>query len=175
MHFCTCSIRTSRLPEMNVFASGVLLAALLSVLGVTAPAAIIHVPADQPTIQQAINAANNGDLVLVSRGTYLENIDYHGKAISIQSTSGPTQTIIDGNNAGMVVTFQTQEGAQSVLTGFTIQHGNATFGAGVMLLGTSPTLTSKHFPQQHSTVWRIRRCDRREWLFASDRAQHVPG
>jgi hypothetical protein len=29
----------------------------------------IHVPADQPTIQAAINAANSGDTVLVAPGT----------------------------------------------------------------------------------------------------------
>ena len=35
---------------------------------------IIHVPADQPTIQQGINAASTGDTVLVDTGTYNENI-----------------------------------------------------------------------------------------------------
>jgi hypothetical protein len=131
--------------NVNLFARAALLAALVSLLAVTAPAATIHVPADQPTIQQAINAANSGDLVVVSPGTYIELIDYHGKAISIQSIGGPEQTIIDGNNAGTVVTFQTSEGAQSVLTGFTIQHGNASFGAGIMLSGTSPTISRNVF------------------------------
>jgi serine protease len=130
----------------NTFASGTLFAALLNLLTAAATASTIHVPADQPTIQQAINAATNGDIILVSPGTYFEHINYHGKAIAIQSTNGSAQTIIDGSNTGTVATFQTQEGPQSVLTGFTIQHGSASFGAGVMLtFGTSPTITRNIF------------------------------
>ena len=65
----------------------------------------IHVPADQPTIQAAINAASNGDTVLVSPGTYFENINFIGKAITVKSASGPAVTIIDGSNSGPVATF----------------------------------------------------------------------
>ena len=60
----------------------------------------IHVPADQPTIQAAINAASNGDTVLVAPGTYLENINFNGKSITVTSSGGPSVTIIDGNAKG---------------------------------------------------------------------------
>jgi len=49
---------------------------------------VIHVPADRPTIQAAINAASKGDTVLVSPGTYTENINLNGKAITVTSTEG---------------------------------------------------------------------------------------
>ncbi|HWM26253.1 MAG TPA: choice-of-anchor Q domain-containing protein [Chthoniobacterales bacterium] len=141
--------QTERSPHISPICSigtfAPLVVALLILLPPTVPAATIRVPADQPTIQQAIAAAANGDLVLVSPGVYFERIDYLGRAISIQSTDGPTRTIIDGNLGGTVVTLQTQEGAQSVLTGFTIRRGNATFGAGMTLLGTSPTITGNIF------------------------------
>ena len=122
-----------------------LVAAVLGALPTAATADTIYVPADQPTIQMAITAANNGDVILVSPGTYFEHIDYLGKAISIQSTNGPAQTVIDGSNSGTVVTFQTQENAQSVLTGFTIQHGSESFGAGIMLFAASATITKNIF------------------------------
>src|SRR5262245_23192392 len=65
----------------------------------------LNVPADYPTIQSAINAANNGDTVLVAPGTYYENINFNGKAITVTSSSGASATIIDGSHNGTVVTF----------------------------------------------------------------------
>ena len=55
------------------------------------PASTIHVPGDQPTIQAGVNAASNGDIVLVAPGTYYENIDIKGKAITVTSSGGATQ------------------------------------------------------------------------------------
>ena len=56
-----------------------LTAAFAFSLGILPPAAnsaTIQVPADQPTIQAAINSATSGDSILVSPGIYLENLDY---------------------------------------------------------------------------------------------------
>src|SRR5580698_6997853 len=100
------------------------LALLVSALSVdSATAATIRVPQDQPTIQAGINAANNGDTVLVSPGTYSEAINFNGKAITVRSSNGPKVTIIDGGGTSNDVTFQSNETLTSVLSGFTIQNG----------------------------------------------------
>jgi hypothetical protein len=84
---------------------------LLVLLSLTAAgyAAVIHVPADQSTLQAAINAAQNGDTVLVAPGTYFENINFSGKAIRVTSSGGYALTIIDGIfNYQSVVTTPTE-------------------------------------------------------------------
>ncbi len=126
---------------------------LLAVITITAQ--IIHVPADQPTIQAGIDASSDGDTVLVAEGTYLENINFNGMAITVASefsidgdTSHIANTIIDGSepddpDQGSVVTFNSDEDTTSVLYGFTITGGSGTLilegstdakgGGGIML------------------------------------------
>ena len=98
-------------------------------------AAVIRVPQDFSTIQGAIDAAVNGDTVRVAPGTYIENIDFLGKAITVASETGPDVTIIDGSSsvAGSVVSFTSGEGPTSVLNGFTVQNGDASEGGGVTI------------------------------------------
>ncbi|MCB9881841.1 MAG: right-handed parallel beta-helix repeat-containing protein [Planctomycetes bacterium] len=102
-------------------------------------------------IQDGILAAANGDTVLVLPGTYLENLDFLGKAITVRSRSGPVVTIIDANQAGSAVAFVTGEGPQSVIEGFTLTNGSGTplgagtgEGGGVACAGSSPTIRANH-------------------------------
>jgi hypothetical protein len=99
---------------------------------------IIHIPAEQPTIQAGINAAVDGDTVLVADGRYYENINFRGKAITVASrylldgdTAHIANTIIDGSRPGhadsaSVVYFISGEDTTSLLYGFTITHGGGT-------------------------------------------------
>jgi len=108
---------------------------------------IINVPTDQPTIQAGIDVAADGDTVLVQPGTYFENINYNGKHITVaslflttQDTTYISQTVIDGNENGSVVTFDSGEDSTAVMTGFTISDGSAQFGGGIYCCDSSPRL-----------------------------------
>ncbi len=117
----------------------------------------IHVPADQATIQAAINAASNGGTVLVAPGTYFENINFKGKAITVTSSGGPSVTIIDGSANGSVVTFNSGETTSSVLSGFTIRNGQSNFstpgfgsGGGIFIHSSSPTIGGNVITGNHA-------------------------
>ena len=127
------------------------------------PGTVIHVPGDFSTIQAAIDASGDGDLLLVGPGTYLENLDFLGKDITVRSDLdadpvtidlSPMTTIIDGSspsnpNLGSVVSFKNGESAAAMLRGFTLTGGTGTYlaasfsfnGGGVFCQDASPTIT----------------------------------
>ncbi|UCH96064.1 MAG: right-handed parallel beta-helix repeat-containing protein, partial [Candidatus Aminicenantes bacterium] len=73
------------------------------------------------SIQKGIDAANNGDTVIVVAGVYHENIDFNQKAIIVKSESGPFSTTIKGTGIGDVVMGEGANG--STIQGFTITGG----------------------------------------------------
>jgi len=87
--------------------------------------ATIRVPRDQPTIQAGIDAAVDGDTVLVASGSYYENINFIGKGIVLISMEGPDSTIIDGENwmIDEVVCMASTENDSTVFSGFTVRNG----------------------------------------------------
>ncbi|MHC4942263.1 MAG: right-handed parallel beta-helix repeat-containing protein [Planctomycetota bacterium] len=120
-----------------------ILVAVLS-LPVVAFSATIYVPDNYPNIQGAIDAAVEGDTVIVKPGTYVENIDFKGKAITVRSSDGAEVTFIDGNQVGRVVEFVSGETLDSILMGFTITNGYSASGGGggIRCEESSPTITN---------------------------------
>jgi hypothetical protein len=99
--------------------------------------AIIAVNAGE-SVQAAIDAAVDGDVITVAPGEYGEDIDFHGKAIAVVG-SGPG-SVLRGSGSGPVVTFDEGEDAASVLDSFTVTGGNAVRGGGIFVSGASPTI-----------------------------------
>ena len=93
------------------------------------------------TIQTGINAASSGDTVLVSAGTYKENINYSGKNISVRSTGGPLSTIMVPLNSSIpVVRIINNENSSALLSGFTIKDGGNVRGSAIKVSGSSPII-----------------------------------
>ncbi|MCP4581996.1 MAG: hypothetical protein GY839_10280 [candidate division Zixibacteria bacterium] len=109
---------------------------------------IIYVPADYPTIQEAINNSFDGDTVLVSPGTYIENISFNGHSIVLGSmflTTGDTSyvssTIIDGGSLGTVIDLRSGEDSTTAIIGLTIQNGfTENYGAGIWCQHSDPRI-----------------------------------
>lgn len=111
---------------------------LMAMAAVPAMATIRDVPAQYATIQAGIDAAVNGDEVVVAPGHYLEDITFHGKHITVRSTDplNPdvvATTIIDANTQEVdasVVSFDNTGYGSSTLSGFTLTGATAPYGGG---------------------------------------------
>ena len=84
-------------------------------------------------IQAAIEAANNGDTILVYPGVYVENVYFNGKALTVNSLealegdrSYVQSTIIDGNRTNPCVSF-INGNLEATLRGFTLRNGMGSF------------------------------------------------
>lgn len=92
------------------------------------------------TINAAIDAADANDVIVAHKGTFTENVDFDGKAITVRSTNVDwdtvLNTIINGNGVSQAVYFHNGEGSGSILQGFTVTNGLM----GINCLQTSPQI-----------------------------------
>ena len=145
MSLCTLPYRTCRRAAFRSVA-GVRFVALMALLCVqSAAAATWYVSANggsnsnsgksaeapKATIQAAINAAANGDTILVGDGTYGAIVTTN-RLLHIKSLNGVATTIIDGGGSGACVNaappgdpiYVTGGCTNTVIEGFTIQNGS---------------------------------------------------
>ena len=98
----------------------------------------IHVPDDYVTIQKAVNASNEGDMIIVRDGTYSENINVN-KRLTIRSENGSAfTTVIAANPKNHVFTVSADYVNINGLTiTGTTSHDFTDYAAGIYLeLGT---------------------------------------
>jgi hypothetical protein len=92
---------------------------------------IIDVPSDYSNITDALNAASNGDTILVAPGTYQETIVIPNKSLVLASrfvetedTSYIYQTKLDGGGGTRVIDIPSSVVSLPTIIGFTIQNAN---------------------------------------------------
>jgi len=121
---------------------------------------ILEVPSSYSTIQEAIDSANKGDVVIIGNGTYTGvgncDIQFNGKAITVKSENGAESCIIDcggsENEPHSGFIFNNGESRLSILEGVTIKNAYAPMrrivnwdtraGGGIFCERSSPTIRS---------------------------------
>jgi pectin methylesterase-like acyl-CoA thioesterase len=123
----------------------------------SAEATTILVPSQFSTIQAAIDAATSGDEIIVSPGTYYENLRIDDKGILLRSTQ-PTNpqvvadTVIDGGRTDTVIRSWGKETNALVVSGFTITHGDGNMAGGILGDNRSATIEYNIICDNHSRM-----------------------
>ena len=131
---------------------------LLLVTAASVPAATRLVPDEYATIQDAIDACMDGDVVVAAPGIYTgpgnRDIDFKGKAITVQSIDPKDPDVVSSTVINCQGTeaephrgfnFHSGEDVNSVVEGFTITNGHADYGGGIYCENSSPTITNCTF------------------------------
>ncbi|UCC45310.1 MAG: right-handed parallel beta-helix repeat-containing protein [Candidatus Zixiibacteriota bacterium] len=99
------------------------------------------------SIQHTIDVSTHGDTVLVTPGTYEEEIRFGGRAIVLASMYLPTSdtsyisaTVIEGGYQNSTVSFHNAEGGSSIIIGFTIHNTRYNQGS-ISCWRSSPTIS----------------------------------
>ena len=113
----------------------------LSLMSAAATADVLNIPADYPSFQEAINAASDGDTILVQPGTYLESsINPIGKVITIEGVLAPDGSwavTIDAEQADSAIICQNGEGNQTIFRNLSVTNGSSNTGGGLLISNAS--------------------------------------
>lgn len=96
------------------------------------------------TIQAAIDAADDFDVIHVAAGVYTgegnKDLDFQGKPIMVLSASGAATCVIDCQGSGRGVWFSKGEDTRTILRSITIRNGGMDGGAGIRCETSSPAV-----------------------------------
>ena len=110
------------------------------------------VPDDHPTIEAAIAASTDGDVILVRPGTYRENLDLSGRNLTLRGLSGASVTFIEPDSGRcLVMSGPAPVGAGSFLEGFTLIGGEADDGGAITMRDDALSVTDCVFRANHAT------------------------
>ena len=142
---------------MSARLGAIAMTAALLIIPSTSIAAIIHVPGDEGTIQEGIDAAAPGDTVAVEPNTYEgalnRDLDFGGKNLVLLSDPLRVPPVIDCGGAGRGFYFHSGEDTSSVIQGFVVVNAAADSGAGAYCVnGSSPKFTSCIFQGNAATT-----------------------
>ncbi|MBN1420302.1 MAG: hypothetical protein JXP34_16095 [Planctomycetes bacterium] len=99
----------------------------------------IKVPKDYPTIQMAIDGAEDGDVIEVKEGVYREILALSGKSITIRSSGCPCGVVVDAEGRGAALSLAGP--GDATIEGLRLTGGFDAHGGGIRILGdTSPTI-----------------------------------
>lgn len=102
------------------------------------------VPFEYPTITAAINAAANGDTIVVAPGAYYEKFNFGSKSLVFKSVGGAAVTYLDGNGQnGTIVTVNGGQGNSTIIDGFTFWYAQG--GHALYIQNASPTVRNCRF------------------------------
>ena len=91
------------------------------------------------TIHKGIDAAANGGVIMVYPGLYLEEVNFSGKALTVQGVAvSPDGVPVLWNPGDFAVSFYSGEGPDSVLKNFIIKDSFM----GVFIADSSPTISN---------------------------------
>ena len=137
----------------------------------------IYVPGDHATIQGAIDASNNGDVIEIAAGTYFEHdINPGGRAITISGATnadGTPAVTIDAQRNGRGVVCNAGETPDTVLLNLVVTGGSICYeytanGLGMLIHDSSPTVTNCIFIDNTNIE-----CEESEYIDVYGGAVHI--